>query len=47
MAITTVVFDVNETLSDLTPMGARFAALGAPEGLGPLWFAATLREGMA
>lgn len=47
MAITTVVFDVNETLSDLTPMGARFAELGAPERLGPLWFTATLREGMA
>lgn len=47
MAITTVVFDVNETLSDLTPLGRRFADLGAPEALGPLWFASTLREGVA
>ncbi|MER5673019.1 haloacid dehalogenase type II [Pseudonocardia alni] len=47
MAITTVVFDVNETLSDLSPMAFRFAALGAPEHLGLLWFASTLREGMA
>ncbi|MEJ8277961.1 haloacid dehalogenase type II [Pseudonocardia spirodelae] len=47
MAITTVVFDVNETLSDLTPMAERFTALGAPAELGPLWFASTLREGMA
>ena len=45
--VTTVVFDVNETLSDMTPMGRRFADLGAPESLGALWFAATLREGIA
>lgn len=45
--VTTVVFDVNETLSDMTPMAQRFADLGAPESLAPLWFAATLREGIA
>lgn len=45
--VTTVVFDVNETLSDMAPMAARFADLGAPESLGALWFAATLREGIA
>ncbi|RZT85378.1 2-haloacid dehalogenase [Pseudonocardia sediminis] len=44
--VTTVVFDVNETLSDMTPMARRFSDLGAPESLGPLWFAATLREGI-
>lgn len=47
MSLSTVVFDVNETLSDLTPIGRRFAELGAPEWLGPYWFAATLRDGMA
>lgn len=47
MAITTAVFDVNETLSDLAPMAQRFGALGAPEWLAPYWFASTLREGIA
>jgi 2-haloacid dehalogenase len=45
--ITTVVFDVNETLSDLTPLSRRFTDLGAPEWYGPYWFASTLREGIA
>ena len=47
MAITTAVFDVNETLSDLTPLAQRFAELGAPEWVGPYWFTSTLREGIA
>lgn len=42
-----VVFDVNETLSDLTPLADRFEAVGAPQSLGPLWFASVLREGFA
>jgi 2-haloacid dehalogenase len=42
-----VVFDVNETLSDLTPLGARFVDLGVPEHLAPLWFAGVLRDGFA
>jgi 2-haloacid dehalogenase len=42
-----VVFDVNETLSDLSPLGGRFEELGAPVSLGPLWFASVLREGFA
>ncbi len=42
-----VVFDVNETLSDLAPLRARFADVGAGEGLAATWFAAVLREGMA
>jgi 2-haloacid dehalogenase len=41
------IFDVNETLSDLRPLGERFAAVGAPEHLLPTWFAATLRDGIA
>jgi 2-haloacid dehalogenase len=47
MALTTVVFDVNETLSDLTPLGKKFSELGVPDWLGPYWFASTLREGIA
>jgi 2-haloacid dehalogenase len=42
-----IVFDVNETLSDMSPMGARFADIGAPEHLARLWFAALLRDGFA
>ncbi|KHL01578.1 haloacid dehalogenase type II [Sinomonas humi] len=42
-----IVFDVNETLSDMSPMGARFADAGAPEQLAKLWFATLLREGFA
>lgn len=42
-----VVFDVNETLSDMRPMADRFTDVGAPAHLGPLWFATTLREGFA
>lgn len=42
-----VVLDVNETLSDLTPLRARFAEVGADEELAATWFAAVLREGMA
>ena len=39
-----VVFDVNETLSDMRPLGQRFAEAGAPAVLWEAWFAATLRD---
>jgi 2-haloacid dehalogenase len=42
-----VVFDVNETLSDMTGMERRFAEVGAPASLAPLWFASVLRDGFA
>lgn len=42
-----IVFDVNETLSDMAPMAARFADLGADPGLAALWFAGVLRDGFA
>jgi len=42
-----VVFDVNETLSDLSPMGDRFADLGVPGSMAKQWFAALLRDGFA
>jgi 2-haloacid dehalogenase len=40
------VFDVNETLSDLAPMGSRFAEVGLPPTAAQLWFAALLRDGI-
>lgn len=42
-----VVFDVNETLSDLTPMGRRFVDVGVPEWTAQIWFASLLRDGFA
>jgi 2-haloacid dehalogenase len=42
-----VVFDVNETLSDMAPMGGKFADVGAPELLAKVWFASLLRDGFA
>ncbi len=30
-----IVFDVNETLSDMSPMAQRFADVGAPSWRGP------------
>ncbi len=42
-----IVFDVNETLSDMSPMAGRFADIGAPEHLAKLWFATVLRDGFA
>lgn len=42
-----IVFDVNETLSDLRALAERFLAVGAPAQLAPLWFATVLRDGFA
>ncbi len=42
-----VVFDVNETLSDLSPLADRFADLGLPGSMATQWFAALLRDGFA
>jgi 2-haloacid dehalogenase len=44
---TVIVFDVNETLSDMAPMGARFTEVGVPESASTLWFATLLRDGFA
>lgn len=41
------VFDVNETLSDLSGMSFRFAEIGAPREEAALWFATVLRDGFA
>jgi 2-haloacid dehalogenase len=42
-----IVFDVNETLSDMSPMGQRFVEVGAPAHAAKLWFATLLRDGFA
>jgi 2-haloacid dehalogenase len=42
-----VVFDVNETLSDMAPLADRFATVGAPRELAGTWFASLLRDGFA
>ncbi len=44
---TLVLFDVNETLSDLEPLRTHFEEVGAPGELLDLWFASTLRDGFA
>jgi 2-haloacid dehalogenase len=47
MKPTVVVFDVNETLSDLSALGPRFGEVGADPGLLQPWFAGVLRDGFA
>ncbi|SDB91787.1 2-haloacid dehalogenase [Raineyella antarctica] len=42
-----IVFDVNETLSDMSLMADRFEEVCAPGYLARLWFATVLREGFA
>jgi 2-haloacid dehalogenase len=44
---TLLVFDVNETLSDMTPLQQRFTDVGAPAHLAGTWFAGLLRDGFA
>lgn len=42
-----LVFDVNETLSDLSGLGPRLEEVGASPGLVSEWFAGVLRDGFA
>lgn len=42
-----IVFDVNETLSDMSPMADRFAELGVAGPMAKQWFASVLRDGFA
>ncbi|MGW4568152.1 haloacid dehalogenase type II [Streptomyces sp. NPDC004561] len=42
-----LVFDVNETLTDLGPLAARFQHVGLPGRLLAVWFAGVLRDGVA
>lgn len=46
-SVQVVVLDVNETLSDMEPLRARFTAHGVPASMLDTWFAATLRDGFA
>jgi 2-haloacid dehalogenase len=41
------VLDVNETLTDMSPLRARLEEVGASGALFDAWFAATLRDGFA
>jgi 2-haloacid dehalogenase len=42
-----ILFDVNETLSDMEPLAQRFADVGAPGELAAVWFSSLLRDGFA
>lgn len=42
-----LIFDVNETLSDMSALQQRFLEVGAPAHLTTSWFAAVLRDGFA
>lgn len=42
-----IVLDVNETLSDLSPLAARFVEVGASASAAQVWFASVLRDGFA
>lgn len=42
-----LVFDVNETLSDMSPLERRFETIGVPAHRAKLWFAELLRDGFA
>jgi 2-haloacid dehalogenase len=44
---TLLIFDVNETLSDMAPMADRFEDVGAARHLASSWFAGLLRDGFA
>ena len=45
--MSTVVLDVNETLSDMSPLGDVLERHGVPRGLAATWFASVLRDGFA
>ena len=42
-----VIFDVNETLSDMSPLGDSFDRVGLGSGAVEAWFASVLRDGFA
>jgi 2-haloacid dehalogenase len=42
-----LIYDVNETLSDLRPLAGAFEAVGLPPGDVQAWFASVLRDGFA
>ncbi|MGY6026762.1 haloacid dehalogenase type II [Streptomyces spinosirectus] len=42
-----LVFDVNETLTDMSPLAGRLEDVGLPGHVLPTWFAGVLRDGVA
>lgn len=44
---TLLVFDVNETLSDMSPLATRFEDVGVPGHVATSWFAGVLRDGFS
>lgn len=42
-----IVFDVNETLPDISPVTGLFEEVGTPAALAELWFTTLLRDGFA
>ena len=42
-----IIFDVNETLSDMSVLQDRFGEVGAPPAMAATWFAGLLRDGFA
>lgn len=42
-----IIFDVNESLSDMSAMAHRFEDVGAPAHMAQTWFAGLLRDGFA
>ncbi|MEU0218809.1 hypothetical protein ABZ281_28580 [Streptomyces sp. NPDC006265] len=42
-----LVLDVDETVTDMSPLAARLEDVGLPGRLLPTWFAGVLRDGMA
>ena len=42
-----IVFDVNETLSDMSPLDGKFATVGLPPDDREAWFAGLLRDGFS
>ncbi|CAA9324018.1 MAG: hypothetical protein AVDCRST_MAG36-458 [uncultured Nocardioidaceae bacterium] len=45
--MSTLVLDVNETLSDMSPLGAVLERHGVPREVAATWFASVLRDGFA
>ncbi|GAA1949494.1 hypothetical protein GCM10009689_33440 [Brevibacterium antiquum] len=39
-----IVFDVNETLSDMSPLSGLFEEVAAPGTMAELWFTTLLRD---
>jgi 2-haloacid dehalogenase len=45
--VSLLLFDVNETLSDMAPLAERFGEVGSARAVARTWFASLLRDGFA